>query len=436
MTKIEKIFNNLSERDKEALKSIYFFRCLSLQQIYELHYKKSLRTDDIVSDSYCRKKINDFTNEGILEKVSNLNQDIYFLTSDGVDIVKLYCDFPNNIYDNEKKIVRRGYYRASELKISNKYINHQLHMNQFLIEFKQKQWDINYLYYDEKHISKFSGIRPDGLLSINNVDFFLEMDMATESKKQLIEKWINYRHFLSTSEYKHLQNKIVVLFIIEGTSKIKERIDLIKYTINETLIDMIDDNFEIYIDTKDNLLNIIENKYIRVDEDSMDSFTLEVKSIFEDKFGFDVANGEKVKKYFNGTGFAYYCRQKNPETKNIIIDNNKIQEYVIDAYNSSPVSVLKKISYMQNANVFFKDSLNREISYIVIAESELQIYNDLKITNLLTTDNVYFTTIDRIKQKTFNESLFQFDTLGNLHTFENNGLMLRKFDSTIKDYFD
>lgn len=71
-------------------------------------------------------------------------------------------------------------------------INHQLELNQFVIEFNAKHSaDPNLMphkYYNEKFVSKYKFIRPDGMISIGDIDFFLEMDMGTENKKQLIDK--------------------------------------------------------------------------------------------------------------------------------------------------------------------------------------------------------------------------------------------------------
>ena len=195
---LEKLLKTLTDRDINALKSIYDFRGLSLSQIYELHYMKSIKNEQgVVSDNYCRKKMSAFVSAGFLEKVSNGVLELYFLTSPGIDFIKSRFDLPANIYDPKKQVVKRGYYRASELKIAPKFLNHQYHLNQFMIKFKNMELDIPYRYYDEKHISTFRGIRPDGLLNMLDTDFFIEIDMSTESQKQLSEKWDNYRHFLN-----------------------------------------------------------------------------------------------------------------------------------------------------------------------------------------------------------------------------------------------
>lgn len=430
--KISEIIKNLSQRDVDALKSIYSFRCLTLNQIYELHYKKSLKNKEEVSDIYCRRKISEFISLDLIEKVVYADNEVYFLTSLCVEVIKYCFDLPTNIYDAKRKVVKRGYYRASELRISDKYINHQVHTNQFLIDFQLLNHEFYWKYFDEKHISQFSNIRPDGLLTMFDTDFFIEMDMATESKKQLLDKWINYRNFLNSREYQYAERKIVVLFVIEGTTKIDSRIDLVKHTINEGLLDKMDSNFEIYVDTKDNLLKMLETKYISTSKNS-NTILDRAKPILEEKYSFQVTNGEQIKDLFNNTEYGFYCRKKTPESKNIIVENNKIQEYIFDEYEHSPLSVIKKIAYLDHNNSFFRSKFKREISYIVIAESETQLYHDLKVMDLLVIENVYLTTLKRMKELPFYEAIFQFDFLGNIHSFKDNGLEERVFECSISD---
>lgn len=421
----------LSRRDVDALRSIYDFRCLTVAQIYELHYMKSIKFDnEIVSDSYCRKKIYEFTENNVLEKVAYDEGEVLFLTTMGVDVVRHACDFPSNIYDYTKKVVKRGYYRASELKVAPKYIKHQLALNQFMINFILKENDIYWRYYDEKHISQFRNIRPDGLLNMLDIDFFLEMDMATESKKQLYNKWENYRRFLDSAEYDHIERKIIVLFIVENTMNPQSRIDLVRHTLGERLMDRIDSNFEVYVDTMDGIMNILEDKIgiakgLKLDEND-DIF----RSIANQ--GFSVAMGEKLKNTFGGTEFDFYCR-KIDENNHIIVENNRVQEFVVDSYKNSPFSIMKKIAFINLVNLHFKKRFNREISYIIVAQSEEQIYRDLKVMDLLVVNNIFYTTYERLKSKPLHQALFQFDFLGNLYSFIDSGLDERTFEYNLPD---
>lgn len=428
---VGELLKSLSNRDIEALKSIYDHRCLTVNQIYELHYKKSARGNgEIVSDAYCKKKISEFLELGIVEKVEHLGEDVMFLTTKGVDLIRHCYDLPANIYDYNQGVIRRGYYRASELKITPKYISHQLKLNQFLIDFKLKEHDIYWKYYDEKYISQFRNIRPDGLLTMFDVDFFIEIDMATESKKQLYDKWDNYRRFLDSQEYEYIERKIVVLFIIENTANPQARIDLVKHTLGARLMDKIDSNFEIYVGTKEDMLGIIDEK-IEVINGKKKDFNDEIFTAMANH-GFSVALGEKLKNIFNGIEYDFYCR-KIDENNHVVIENNRIQEFIVDSYKLQPFSVLKKIAFLSLSNVYFSEKLGRKLSYIVVGESEESLYRDLKIMDLLVVDNVYYTTLDRLKNRPFYKALFQFDFLGNIHSFKDNGLDDREFEFNVAE---
>ena len=428
---INEILKSLSNRDVEALKSIYDYRCLSASQIYRLHYMKSTRSDDeVVSDSYCKKKLNEFEELEILEKVEHISEFVYFLTTKGINLIRFCFDLPTNIYDFEKGVVERGYYRAFELKVSNKYINHQLSMNEFLVKFKLMEQDIYWKYYDEKYISDFRNIRPDGLLRMLDVDFFLEMDMATESKKQLYDKWDNYRRFLDSQEFGYLERKVVVLFIIENTANPQARIDLIKHTLGARLMDKVDINFDIHIGTTEDILELLDYE-IKKSKGRIKSKEEEIVNELSNN-GFSVVLGEKLQGSFNNVEYDFYAR-KLDENNNIIKEGGKFQEFIVDSYNFEPFSVLKKIAFLNLSNVYFREKAGRELSYLIVGESEEDLYRDLKIMDLLVVDNVYYTTIARLKEKKLPEAIFQFDFLGNVHSFKDMGLQDRKFEFNVKE---
>ena len=56
------------------------------------------------------------------------------------------------------------------------------------------------------------------------------------------------------------ERKIVILFIVDGIKRIGQRIDLIKDTINNGFIDLVNKDVEIYVNTKDELKRIITRR--------------------------------------------------------------------------------------------------------------------------------------------------------------------------------
>lgn len=425
--KLTEIFTKLANRDIEVLRSIYNFKCLSEEQIYQLHYKNK-ETDEDVSKSYANKKIKDLEEIGVIKKVNGIDKSGYFLTTLGVDVVRTAYDLPANIYDVKTKVIKRGYYKASELMLSPRLIPHQLALNQFIVDFISRDYNIYWRYYDEKHISQFNNIRPDGLLHLLNIDYFIELDMASESKNQLYEKWENYRYFLESLEFSYVERKIVVLFIVENTANPKARIDLVKHTIEERILDKLSANFEIYVGTKDDILNYLDHKINAVKKNKID----DIDEIFRilARQGFTISFGENLRKILNEDDFDFYCR-KVDENNLLLVENDKVQEFLIDSYLFSPMSVLKKIVYIHLINLKFHQKFNRDITYVIVAESEESLFNDLKITDSVVVNNVYFTTFERLKTKPFHQALFQFDFLGNIYYFKDSGLNDREFERNI-----
>lgn len=437
---LHNIFKSLASRDIEALRSIYDHRCLTTSQIYEAHYMESQKTGAVVSDDYCRKKVREFLQGGIIRKEDYLGNEVYFLTSDGIDIVRHAYNLPVNIYDHDRRVVRRGYYTAKELEVFPKYINHQINLNQFVLDFKKVDIPVPWKYYDEKHVSQYSGIRPDGLISMLDIDFFLEMDMSTESKKQLFDKWDNYRNFLASREYAFKERRIVVLFIVENSTrslnqdeerlkeKIKNRISLVRYTIFERLLDQMSPDFEIYVGSKDEIVSLIKEKIIPSATASY-PYVDKIKNALVDKHGFSIDSGESFKKSLSGAEFAFYVRKTN--NGNVEVSEGRVNEFLLDEYSYSPVSILNKIAYLRKYNIFFRSRYKREIRYIVVVPNVRTLHSDLKLMDLLCTENVFFTTATRLSEMPFHQALFQFDFFGNVYSFSNTALTKRVFEGTI-----
>lgn len=429
---LNELRGSLSQSELNTLKSIYDFRCLTAQQIYQLHYQKLAVVQQSVAEGACDSGIKRMLSHELIKTVEFKGNEIaYFLTPVGIEVVRHNFELPTNIYDAKKKVVKRGYYRASELDMYPKHINHQVHLNQFVIDFQTRELDCNWKYFDEKYVSNYTHIRPDGLLSILDTDFFLEMDMATESKKQLCEKWENYRNFLLSREYAYREKKIVVLFIVDGTEMLQKRIDLIKHTIYERLLETMDSEFEIYVGTSDQLLNLLERRLLPISKGITPNPIKLVREVLEKVHGFQVIEGYKVKNEFNGIKYGFYISKYNQE--GVLKENNRYQEFLVDDYFSESPTIVSKVSYHDRNNTFFLNKHGREMAYLVIAKNEAQAYKDLRMCDAIGLPNIYFTTYQRLKERPFHEAVFQYDLLGNMHHFTNNGLEERVYEDTFSD---
>ncbi|MBG9694147.1 hypothetical protein ABD91_25770 [Lysinibacillus sphaericus] len=427
---INEIIQSLSKADAESLYSIYQHRCLNRQQLKKLHFDTMYPNNEVLSNRNAKKNIKTLLKFELIKEISfRPDESVFFLTTTGIEVLRQIYSFPANIYDEQKKTSVRGYFRASELEILPRNINHQVHLNNFVIDFMSNKGDIPIKYADEKFMNTYTRIRPDGLFSFGDVDVFLEMDMATEKKSQLYEKWEQYRNFINSNEYFYRERKIVVLFIVAGTHLLENRIDLVRYTIYETLLDLHDGDFEIVVGTHETLKDYLLKHLVPSFKNNIE-YKQDIIKTLKDKHQYVWSEAIKLNKIFKNAKFDGYVRKLNEENK-IYIENNRIQEFLVDDYYFSPTDIIAKIAYIQNYNLTFRERYNRNFSYLIICESERSILKDLKSLDLTAQPNVFYTTLERLKSLPFHEAIFQFDQFGNLFHFENNGLTKQVFEAAL-----
>lgn len=401
--RVRKMVKIFTERDFLALKSIYDFRCLSFEQVYDLHYKQGVRTKGEVSNDYARKKFKKFKDLGLIEEdFSTSGESVFFLTQSGVTAVKEYFMFPSNIYDEEKHLHRRGFLTSSELRVAPRFISHQYHLNTFVLNLLSHHKEKPYRYEDEKHIKSLVGIRPDAILSMSNIDFFLEMDMGTESAEQLNEKWSHYRQFINSQEFACKEKKIIVLFIVDGIVRVNQRINAIKKTLYERLDDLINDDIEFYIQTPDKLIEIVNKKILPKE---INQFVHEkyLKQLLYKNHGYQIADGGSFRKYFNNAFYDMYIL--NQEEK-------PAKEFMLLTAFYDNFSAYCKIGYFENRRVGYLNQLKRNISLIVVVDDVESFYKSIKALDLSLPQSVYFTTLDRLKNKPFHAAIFRFNAIG------------------------
>lgn len=401
--RVREMIKIFTERDFLALKSIYDFRCLSFEQVYDLHYKQGVKTKGEVSNDYARKKFKKFKDLGLIEEdFSTSGESVFFLTQSGVTAVKEYFMFPSNIYDEEKHLHRRGFLTSSELRVAPRFISHQHHLNTFVLNLLSHHRNKACRYEDEKHIKSLVGIRPDAILSMSNIDFFLEMDMGTESAEQLNEKWSHYRQFINSQEFACKENKIIVLFIVDGIVRVNQRIHAIKKTLHDRLDDLISEEIEFYIQTPDKLIEIVNKKILPKEINKFPS-ERHLKQLLVKNHNFQIADGLAFKKYFNNTYYdMYILNQKKAPAK----------EYMVLSAFYDNFSAYCKIGYFENKRVGYLNKMKRNISLIVVVDDSDVFYKSIKVLDMTIPECIYFTTLDRLKNKPFHEAIFRFNATG------------------------
>lgn len=381
---ITEFLKTMTERDFKALLSIYEYRCLSFDQIYELNYKYSDYLKREVPATYFRRKFSKFLEFEVIQEAYSYDRNVpvvYFLTHAGVKVVKEAFNMPSNIYNEKKKVSSRGYQTAAELRVESKFIPHQYNLNEFSITLAQAMNFKDYYYEDERHTSRFSTIRPDGIFYTSSMDFFLEMDMGTETNYQLCEKWDHYRRFYNSEEFFHKEKPITIFFIVDNVKKVQKRIALIKDSINKHFIDVVSPDFDIYVDTKENLLKVFQDKYLKYREKPSNK-NMELGYLLNQNLSLKLASGDNLKEVIKEE-YMWYGRSEN---------EGVIREYVIDDLTHYPTYGMRKIQMFSQKSSNFKSKTGRNIKYICLVDSIKDIAYDFDIFNVVINGNIYFTT--------------------------------------------
>ena len=420
--KLPLVASKLTERDIAALKSIYDLRCLNAAQIYQLHYSLN-KNNTIVSDSYSKRKLKLFLELNIIEQVNySNNKCAYFLTTLGVDLVRIMYNLEENILDSQRKVISRGYLRPSELKMNPRLIPHQLHLNQFFIDFKNKNKNISFKYEDAKHAKYLQDISPDSFLTVADTNFFIEMDLGTESKKLLNDKWKHYRSFLTSVDFTFSERKTVVLFVLENTPNPQQRKKIVNISISEEIIDLVGKNFDIFVGTKQEILDILKYKFIQsnIELDEYKPLT----TMLEGHTDIQLRPGYSLSDYIpDAENFPYFIRHTDCY--------GKTTHFFIDDHRFSPFSTFSKVADFEQIYNLFYNRFRTDMSLLFLVDSEETIFEELSILNLLRPD-IFFTTEENLKNSTFTKALFQIDRSGNYFSF-GNSFSDRNFIKNIND---
>lgn len=429
---MKELLCKLKEEEKIIISSIYDFRCLNIEQIIQLLNYNIERLMFIPTEEKTLEVVKELIDKNVIEEIVYKNNKIaYFLTGLGIKLYVNTEEVAVDILDLDKNKIKKGYNTAGQLKINPIYINHQIHTNQFVIDFQLNiDGNLNYTIINEKDFAYLNSIlRPDGVIRIGNYDLYIETDMGTESSKQLEEKWENYRSFLNSNNFLYNERKIIVLFICNGVKQVDKRINLVKRTIYNAIIDKITDNFEVIVGSHDGLIRCCCETIIPSIQNGMITFD-KLNEIIYNKHHLSSVRGEKVKNYLCDTNYLAYSRIIDENNK-VLTLNNRLQLYLFDDYTHGHLSIIHNLCFFERNEVRFRNQTTKKISLIVIVKSIEDIYNDLKVFNIYKLKNIYFTTYERLRNKTFYNALFTIDEFGNVFTFTNYGLEETIFEKKI-----
>lgn len=382
MTNIDKALR-LPERDLNALKSIYDYRGLTADQIYEISYRNSRNLKKEVSSAYFKGvKLKLFRDLNLIEELRSYDRDIppvYFLTPSGVTTVKKAFNFPSNVYDG-KKLIELNHQTARLLKVEEKFIAHQYNLNCFSLEACRymRENGVECEYEDERHTSKYRTIRPDGVIYTEFCDYFLEMDMGTETEFQLNEKWKHYRSFKNSNEYFEKKKPIKILFICGGVKNKEKRIVKIKKTISTNFSDIIEPGFDIYVESHEELMRLIQYDCKGVENQK------ELLDVMKNRFGIPIGKSEKYNTELDTTHLFY------GKTSDMV--------FAIDDCYGNPVGLYRNISKFRLRSKLFETTYGMKIRYIVKVSSIYSAMKDFEQFGVVINGDVLFTT-DKLLNK-------------------------------------
>ena len=423
--KLFETYKRLSTHDLDLLHHLYLNRCLTYQQAITFIYQSSQSIE-----RFYRSTVKRLIKLGVVERMEyKPHEYVLFLTTLGVDIVRENKEIPYEIFNPDTKIVKRGYYRAGELKMNPRLVNHQVHLNQFVLEFKEraKERGLKWKYYDEKYVSQYFTIRPDGLIQLMDTDFFLEMDMGTESKKQLIDKWNNYRDFVRTGEFTNRERKIMILFITENVKNVEGRKDLVRFTVVQQMLDLLNESFDMVVGSKNELLDMMMDTLIPNIQEANPA-KHQILDVLAKKHSFKTDLAYPLREALNEMDYEFYIRKTNPGNNRIVQEDGRLQEYVLDDYTHEPMSILNRIQFHEKSANVFELHFKRRVGYIVVVNDIEKLKKDLKIADSMHIEQVYFTTHERLAQLPFPQALFQFDANGEIESFSDYSLQKRMKD--------
>lgn len=433
--------SNYSDREFNALLSIYKYRCLSFDQIYLLHYSKSKLGTRDVDTGYMRRRMAQFKKDKLIEKMPKVEKScppLFTLTTDGIKVVRTYFDMSSETeHDNGEIFATDLSY--NEIKIEPQFSFHQFYLNCFAINMNRLFSTVKgFQYVDERHMTKSEYIRPDGLCIASERDvvidnktihmpethFFIENDMGTEPMPRIRQKFERYRSFLLSSKIKD-DVRVVILFICKDnklnpndlvnsdtlknyqeSSGVRKRIRNVKNAIGEAMLDIVHDNIEIFVGTQPKLLAALKLLYLP-EYLSINHKTL-LPNVGNILCGYNCKDIElkeidKLTKYTNNVKYDYYAKSDKYQKSFIFLE-----------YFGDPISVLHKITYHKKNTVSFKQAMNRELYLVIIANKEenlISLNNTCELSNPQY-DNVLCTTVNRLKMYPFNKAIFKFTSYG------------------------
>lgn len=396
-------------REAEIMSYLYQFRVLTIEQIYQKWWEGSSSNKPVGTLRTCRDSIRRFmsrTDYITMFKTSFANSPCFVqLTTKGVKALRLLpISF---IGTRSRPFLRRDIIPLSRLTLHPRLFSHQIALNQFVLDFERQELPISWTYYDEKFASKIiPGVRPDGILHIEDTYYFLEMDMDTERDKALKTKWDHYRTFLNSPAFYELTGRIRVLFIANCYSP-STRANHVRTLAFDSLFDKFCRKFDMFFGTPEEMYSLVK-QYV-YEEELMQLSTIPYISSLE-KLGFVVKIKDNLGEQFSNLSFYAYIKRTDT--------SSCINDFFICDFRNMSTSVIHDIFDWAGTMLHVKQVAKRPIPYLLICESIEKSFHCLKKMDVeLDIDNIYFTTPDSLRNLPFYKAIIRIDNYGNVFEF-------------------
>lgn len=372
----------------EILYALYQHRYLTDSQLTRLIFENK----NFMSSpgKYTKSFLTALKDQGYIDdstscKINNKTEILYRLTPYGVRFVIKHFNLPCNIYDDDyKKLLSKQSVTYKDIQLPKKDLEHQYHLNEFAIDtlvyFKEEEKKIGYVFFNSIHILNRSSIKTDGLIYLPKWKIFLEQDVGTETEFVIQSKLKKYKEILK-DRTEIDGNNVAIFFICKENEFSKDRISTIKKIIERNFSDEIKTGIDVCVDTRENLIKVLKGI-----EFLYDNKKNELKNLLRGNKDIEVKEKEEMEK--DGARFDYDFHIKSKEGDRFC---------VLLSFCSSIKISFKIMSH----NIQYKDPL------IVVGESDSQITRNCIDFNLDNIENVYYTTINRIKKDEIREAIYK-----------------------------
>lgn len=400
------------ENQKQIILShLYQMRSLSYEEILEFFFRIKG-----CSKTYADKILQIMKDEKLLQKHKIAKGKYYYtITCGGITFLKKHglIKLGENIakpYDD--------FLKPSDIKLNDNVVQHQLSLNHFVLRFFDEFKDVSAQYFDEKFVSMFKEIRPDGLIATNDTLFFLEMDMGTERKQSLYKKWEGYRSFLTSNFYYNLNEKVEVMFILNQMQRHSVRSRTLQEAIKPYLFDKISNRFDIFLGNEDLLF---KHLYMHFSDNVSIPFGLSRFSR-TDNYVLDGMNQ-----------YTFYSYLFQMDKEFIKKENGTLMEFLYDDHSIDNMGVFAKIVALKRLESVITKKHGRMFKYLILVESEKDAFDLLKLSDGFS-PYIYFTTKERLKGNSFYSALFQISREGTVTHFSEFNLRIPIIESRFSSF--